>query len=74
MHQCPVCDRLAIDYQQTLAEHADFVLELAAAVKAHEYSKIWELRMAVQGSETFCRMAREQLESHRAMHSASKAS
>ena len=24
---CPLCDRLAIDYEQTLAEHADFVAE-----------------------------------------------
>ena len=46
---CPLCDRLAIDYEQTLAEHADFVAEYEAAVQGHDYGKIWDLKYAAGG-------------------------
>ena len=59
---------MALDYEQTMAEHADFMAEHRAAVRAHEYGKIWELRMAVKGSAMFCRMAKERFEAHVATH------
>jgi hypothetical protein len=65
---CSVCDRLAVDYEQTLAEHADFVAEYEAALQARQYRKSWELRLAVQGSEILCRMAQQRLETHCATH------
>ena len=65
---CPVCNRLAMDYEETLADHADFAAEYGAAVSAHDYGKVWELRMAVQGAEMFCRMAKERLKFHSETH------
>lgn len=65
---CPACDRLAIDYVQTVAEDADFVAEHEAAVQSHDYGKIWDLKYAVRGSEMYCGMAQERLDAHRASH------
>ena len=65
---CVECDRLAIDYEQTLADHADFVAEHEAAVRANQDGKSWELKMAVRGSELSCQRAKERLAAHRAEH------
>ena len=65
MHYCLECERLAIDCEQAVEEHADFVAEYEAAIKAHDHDKIWELKMAVQGSAEYCRTTRDRLSKHR---------
>jgi hypothetical protein len=51
-----------------MAEHADFVFEYAAAVKARDQGKISELKSAVAGSEWFCKVAKEKIGAHAATH------
>jgi hypothetical protein len=65
---CVECDRLAIDYEQTMAEHDDFIAELEAAVNANDPGKISELSRAVKGSQYFCRRSWVRLSAHRASH------
>jgi hypothetical protein len=65
MHYCLECERLTTDCEQATAEHADFVAEYEAALQAHDRDKIWELKMAVNGSADYCRTVIARLSAHR---------
>jgi len=65
---CVECDRLAIAYKRTMAEHDDFVAELGAAVNANDPGKVRELSSAVRGSQYFCNRSWVRLSAHHASH------